>query len=299
MIMYSKKGKRRARLRKRAAAGAAGQRPPVFRGKAAPRTWIADAIKKTVQLGDIAVSLTEGVDIVVLNNSAIKHVYRNRTSFLTALYSATQGSAVKQVGAALGAGAVLVPSGVALAADAFGGIFGAAATAGTIVAGWKVHLSGSVTNMSYRLYQVDVGPIVGAGGLQTLPAPVLSLGVTLRSPAADIVVWSPQNGAGQFALAPGNLNATVLNAATTPSNGIAVRTLTANDFATFEGINMRDIYPRFGACPPAYDEALSDELDYLDEELDGEEENDGAIFTNRGKQRRFRAYAALRDEMED
>jgi hypothetical protein len=264
------------------------------RGAGSPQTWIAEAIDATVVTGDIAVSLTEGAEVVVLNNSALKHIYRNRTALLTAIYSAVAGSSVKSLGAALGAGVALVPSGIALAADAFGGIFGAAATPGTLVAGWRAHLSASVTNNAYQLFQIDVGPIVGAAGLQTMPAPVLSLGVYMYTPAADIIVWSPQNGAGQFALSPGNMNAAVLNGATTPSNGIVCRLLNATSFATFEGINMRDIYPRFGACPPAHDyEGISDGVDEFD--FGGSR----YLPTNQRGGRPHRAFPALRDEEED
>jgi hypothetical protein len=303
LIEYSRGGKRKVKVKRRPVAKKKKETYPQFalRGKGAKNTWVASAIHATVKSGDIAVSLTQGVEIAVINNSALKHIYRNRQAFLTALYASTAGATVKQAGGALGAGTVLVPSGVALAAPVFGGVFGAAATLGTVVGGWRAHLTSSVVNNAYRPFQVDIGPIVGAAGAQTMPAPVLSLLIYTRTPAADIIVWSPQNGAGQFSLSPGNMNAAVLDGATTPTNGIVCRTLDANTYAQFESINMRDIYPRFGACPPASDEAVSDydlDLDLdddYDEDYDDGENLDAVVPTNRQGWRGNRAHPALRD----
>jgi len=269
------------------------------RGPMAGNVWVGEAINKTVQTGDIAVSLTPGVEIVVVNNSALKHIYRNKEAFLTAIYAQVQGSSQKVIGAALGAGAALTVSGVALAAPIFSGIFGAAQLAGTPVAGWRIRLAASVTNNAYRVFEVNVGPIVGAAGLQTIPVPVLQLAIFTRTPAADIIVWSPQNGAGQFALAPGASNTTVLNGVTSAGNGISVNTIDANTFGDFESINARDLYPRFGACPVGgalRDEEEDEEEDMYDLE---DEEYDVQTFYDQGTEAHngtYRAFKALRDE---
>ena len=278
LVEYSKAGKRRVRKVPAGGHGHPGRRAghpghaprihvprphavhrprgPQSRGRQQPATWLTDAINKTVQSGDIACSLTESCEIVLINNATTKHIYANKGAFLAALYAACQGSLAKVVGAAAGAGAALTPIGVSLAADAFGGVF-AAGVPGTVVSGFRVRFSASVTNNSYRPVQIDLGTIVGAGGLQTVPTPVTSFILYPRTPAVDAVFWAVSVNRGLAALTPGVIGAGVQNGTSTAQQGIVARTQDATSFVEFESINLGDLYPRFGACPPSPQAALA------------------------------------------
>jgi hypothetical protein len=270
----------------------------------ASHTWLDHAINASVASGDIAVGLTDGMEIVLTNNSAIKHIYRNKQAFLAAIYAAVQGNQDKPVGASVDNVLGMVRSGVTLARAAVNNtpVAAAAATLGVPIIGVRARFTGSATNNDYRPFSVDIGRIQALAGVLTIPSPIASFIVYTRTPTADAVFWIPTPGPGRFALGPGISNSGVPDGTTTTNPGILVQALTATTAVEFEGINMRDVYPHFGPCPPAsgaHDDASVSDEDWLDDadELDLELDSRQPIVPDNWQGwRANNAHSVLRDE---
>jgi hypothetical protein len=249
--------------------------------------WLKRAISALAHTKQVALSLTPDTDLVVLNNSAVLHGYQKKAGLDTSMLAACQGESRKSVGAADTNDTALTPGGLALSADVFSGIANATFSEGIAVFGWRIRVTGSFNNFAYRPLQIDVGTILGAAGpVQTMPAAnvVLSLLAFPKRLPVDLLVLSVSNGAGLFSVVPGSMQSQSGVANTTTRNGIAARSLAdANTFATFEGLNQRDLIARFGSCDGVLDEEEEDApvfsgiRDAFEENFDlfdGEEEED-------------------------
>lgn len=283
------------------------------RGGTAPATWITDAIRASVESGDWGVSLSPGCELVVLGDTSPKHIYRNARAFLTAIFSSTQGEMDKVVGAADTNDTALTRSGLPLGTDLFAGFVTGInpAVGGTTVAGWRLRYSGSVNLNRYIPIILDIGRVSAAAGVQSLTTPNTKASLLLytQTPAADVVIWSPRQGGGQVALGPGLSGYGVADGATLGTNTLVARAVSADVNLEIESITMRDIYPRFGACPPAspVGDLELDDITDLSDEIEGDDD----YFDEDGRRRRrfrhaangttarggsLQAYLAMRDE---
>lgn len=207
--------------------------------------WLKEAFRGILVTQQAAISLTPDCEVVVLNDSAVQIGYSSVEELIVAIQTVVQGDPRKRIGVAATAGTALVPSDT-LAADRFSGVVGATPSEGVRVFGWRVRLTASQLNYSYRPIQIDVGPIVGAAGpVQDITAPVVSFAVIARRFPADLIVLSPSNGAGIFTIVRGGSSQVTDATSTSVSNGLAVRSIgDASTFCMIESLNQRDLTRR-------------------------------------------------------
>lgn len=229
--------------------------------------WLTNVLNEFVRTRQVAISMTPYVEIAVNNASALMHGYSGLTTLLDAANAAVQGNVSKGFSANSGvAAAVNGISNPLNTTDQFsvGGVNAATGTAGAVVFGWRVRLTGSLTNWAYRPIQMSIGqPTVTAGAI-TQVAPVFSCIIVARRLPVDIFVLSPSNAGGVFSISPGRSSDILGNNDTLAAfNIVKVTNLSdANTFVTFESLNARDLMSRLGpvgcASDAVYDGAGSE-----------------------------------------
>jgi hypothetical protein len=209
-------------------------RIPSYRGSQ-NEAWLTKAVRAMTACKQIALSLTPNTEIVVVNNSCLYHSYVTQQELGTALMTAARGESRKSLSPTAGG---------ALSANVFNCTAGAAA-AGFAVFGWRLRVTASALNFDFRPILVDIGPVLNAAGVLSIPTPVVTLALLTRKLPIDVILVSPANAGGQATIVAGQQDEVVLAGATTASNGISVRSLgLATVFASFESLNQRDLNTR-------------------------------------------------------
>jgi hypothetical protein len=218
-----------------------------FRGSMGARAWGVAPLAALFRTKQGAIPLTPRTNIVVINNSALSHNYEQFPDFKTAVQIACSGSASKGIGAAATAVATGLSIALALTADVFGCYASATANPGSPSSFFKVKVSASVTNFTFQTFRIDIGiartdatPVITLAAADT----VVSFAIEAQVPVAEVVCFSPSNGAGQFSLVPGIVGQGILASNASNGNTVALRSINSNTFGTIESLNMRDFLPR-------------------------------------------------------
>lgn len=213
-------------------------------------SWIATAMSAIAASRQVALAMTPECEVALLNDSAVFHGYSNLSELLTAAYAATGGAVAKVMGVADTNDTSLVLSAALSMAPGSDGLFsgyaGATASEGTAVFGWRVRLTGSLTNFSFRPLQIDVGKVTGGvGPVQTIASPVLSIAVIPRKLPVDLIVLSVANAGGLMSITAGGSGTVSGTSGTSTRNGLVVRGASdSNIYATIESLNARDLMDR-------------------------------------------------------
>lgn len=213
-------------------------------------SWIAAAMAAVAASRQVALAMTPDCELTLLNDSAVFHGYSDLSQLLTACYAATNGAVGKVLGAADTNDTALslsLPLSMAPGTDGlFSGVAAATATNGQRVFGWRLRLTGSLTNFSFRPIQVDVGRVTGAAGpVQTIASPVLSIAVVPRKLPVDLIVLSVANAGGLMSVTEGQSGYGSGASGTSAFNGLVIRgTSDSNVFGTIESLNARDLMDR-------------------------------------------------------
>lgn len=203
-----------------------------------PRSSIGDAwmhrglslLSRTKQL---AAAMSRGVEVNVTNASMLQHGYSSMRELASAAMIATGGESRKDYRQG------------ALNANVSNVLSGASALAGITVFGWRIRLTGSFNNFSYRPVTIQIGPVLNTAGVFTVPNPVLTVVVTPMVLPADIFVLSPANAGGLATIYGGTQAETLVTLTTSARNGVVIESIgEANTFGIIETLTQRDLIAR-------------------------------------------------------
>lgn len=225
------------------------------------QAWMNEILIAMVKKQVPILSLTPGVEIVTVNNSAVKLSYTNLDMLMVAVNAAVQGQATKAIGAASDNTGETFAGGI-LGREMTGNLSATQFDTGgtsTLVFGWRVRVMASELNFARRPIVIDVGPMTSGLTTTTIGTPVFTaLAYPTTNAPIDIIILSVSNASGLFTIVPGDAgNGLGVSSSGTGRNAVVVRgdaALTSH-YAVIESLNARDLIKRFGFGDVAADDA--------------------------------------------